>query len=217
MSKQRRKGFFLVFEGIDKCGKSTQIKLLAQRWRQKGLPVVLTREPGGTPLGENIRQLLLDARGDVSPEAELFLYEASRAHHVSRVIGPALRAGKIVLCDRFSLATLAYQAVGRGLPIKETAHLNTLAASGLVPDLTLVLDIPVKESVRRMAGTRDRMEAKTSFLQKVRAAYLCLAKTEPHIKVVNANRSLKEIHQNIFLIAENHPLLKARAPQGTNS
>lgn len=199
----------MVFEGIDKCGKSTQIELLAKRWAREGRRVVLTREPGGTVLGEKIRRLLLDQKGDVSPLAELFLYEASRAHHVSRKILPALSEGRIVLSDRFTLATFAYQAAGRGIPWPTTRSLNRLASFAVEADLTVVLDVSVEEALKRMGTKRDRMEADPSFLEKARRAYLQQSRRLPRIKVIPGTDSIEIIHRRVVALADAY--LKASA------
>lgn len=196
------RGFFLVFEGIDKCGKSTQAKLLGRYLKQRGLAPLLTREPGGTRLGEGIRKMLLKTQAPVCPQAELFLYEASRAQHVQEKILPALKAGRFVISDRFALATLAYQGLGRGLPLGDVRYLNKMATSGQRPDLTIVFDIAVNEAWRRMGAKRDRMEQEVSFLRKARNAYLRLAKTEQQTLVIAARGTPKEIHDKILEIPQ---------------
>src|SRR5271157_786725 len=144
-----RKGLFITFEGIDGCGKSTQSKLLAGRLKRAGYKVVYTREPGGTRLAEKLRDILLHPANKISPLAELFLYEASRAEHVSKIILPAVRSKKIVVCDRFFDATVAYQGYGRGLDLNVIETLNRFASTGLTPDLTILLDISAREGLKR--------------------------------------------------------------------
>ncbi len=154
-------GRFITFEGPEGAGKSTQLGLLGEWMKRGGLPVRTTREPGGTALGAGIREILLAPQGgEVSPLAELFLYEADRAQHIQEVIRPALAAGEHVLCDRFFDSTTAYQAYGRGLPAELVEELNARATGGLVPDLTILLDISPSEGLRRARGgvSGDRLE-----------------------------------------------------------
>ena len=186
------KGRFLVLEGIDGCGKSTQIKFLS-KWlptcgiMPKDASLLLTREPGGTALGEALRNLLLHPPGDKSPEplTELLLYAADRAQHIEQVINPALRKGDWVLSDRFSGSTLAYQGYGRQLNISLIQQLDTIATKGLEPDLTLWLDIPVKESLNRRGTTQnDRIEAEgEAFLIKVASGFDSLSKKNQWVKI----------------------------------
>lgn len=185
---------FITFEGIEGCGKSTQIALLAAALQQTGQRVVLTREPGGCPIANQIRSVLLDAANSaLVPMAELMLYAASRAQHLSEVINPALAEGAIVLCDRFSDATRAYQSFGRGLNRQTIETLNNLACNGIGPDLTVLLDCPVEVGLGR-AGQRiettsgpreERFELESlAFHQRVRDGYLQLAAEEPHRFVI---------------------------------
>lgn len=174
------KGFFVVFEGIDGVGKTTQARLLASSLAQRGYPVLSTREPGGTDLGEGIRGLLLDRTLAPVPWAEVFLYAASRAHHVATKIRPALEKGYVVVCDRFLDSTLAYQGFGRGLDLEELERINLLAAGDLVPDLTVLLDMPVEEALGRLSGRLDRLEREdVEFFCRVRQGYLWLAEKHP--------------------------------------
>ncbi|MCK5106735.1 MAG: dTMP kinase, partial [Elusimicrobiales bacterium] len=138
----RKKGIFIIFEGPDRSGKSTQAKLLVKWLEEKNRKVVLTREPGGTKLSENIRKILLDPHSSISPLSELFLYEAARAQHTSDTIMPALKKGQVVISDRFTLASIAYQGYGRKLPIKTVETLNRIATDGLKPDIIIILNIP---------------------------------------------------------------------------
>ncbi|MCB0384873.1 MAG: dTMP kinase [Bdellovibrionales bacterium] len=172
---------FLVFEGLDGAGKSTLISGVEAHLKALGQMVHLTREPGGTPLGEEIRQQLLRVEGDTPvPRAEMLLYEAARAQHVDRVIRPGLAAGKWILCDRFAPSTVAFQVGGRGLDPKAIAYLNNYATDGLLPDLVVLVDLPVEESLARMAKReektgqeKDRFEREErAFHEGVRASYL---------------------------------------------
>jgi dTMP kinase len=194
------RGLFVTYEGIEGAGKSTQIGLVGSRLRSRGLGVRVSREPGGTPLGEALRALLLEGRGGrVEPLVEALLMVADRADHVSRVLRPALTAGEIVLCDRHADATLAYQGGGSGLPLDLLGHLNRIATGGLVPDLTVFLDLPPERAAERLAarGQRglDRFEAEpTAFFERVRGCYLDLAAAEPgRWLVLAATRPAEEL------------------------
>lgn len=184
------RGVFITLEGADGCGKSTQAGLLADALGARGREVVRLREPGGTPISEKIRALLLDsANAEMVPEAELLLYEASRAQLTRQVIEPALERGAVVLCDRYYDSTYAYQAGGRGLDETIVRQSNVLGSCGRVPDRTLVLDLdPAIGYARATAGGADRMEAEgLAFQERVRAAYLRLADEEPaRVRVVDA-------------------------------
>ncbi|MEK6544067.1 MAG: dTMP kinase [Elusimicrobiota bacterium] len=195
--ERSKKSFFLVLEGLDKCGKSTQARLLEHFLRRNRIPCLLTREPGGTGLGERIRDLLLKTKGHVADRAELLLYEASRAQHVTEKIAPALAAGKFVICDRFTLSTVAYQGLGRGIALSDVKGLNDFACHGVSPDLTIVFDLPIGECERRMTGTRDRMERERSFLRKVRKAYLRLVGRMRDCVLLDAARPPDAIHGHI--------------------
>lgn len=180
---------FITFEGIEGCGKSTQVQLLARRLADDGYTVRLTREPGGCPIADQIRQILLDAGNSaMTPLAELLLYAAARAQHVREVIAPALAAGEIVICDRFTDATVAYQGYGRKLDLPVIEQLNRLAAEEVRPDLTVLLDCPVEvgleRAISRINGTQgareERFELESrQFHERVRAGYLHLAQQEP--------------------------------------
>ena len=186
-----RRGKLITFEGIDGCGKSTQMRLLGQYLTGRGVAVVSTREPGGTELGRKVRSALLDGgAGSVEPLAELLLYAADRAQHVRRVILPALAEGKVVLSDRFYDATTVYQGYARGFDLKLVNQLNELATGGLKPDLTLLFDLDVetglKRTMRRGDGTGvtaagpDRLDQEpVEFHECVRQAYLDIAAREP--------------------------------------
>lgn len=184
------RGIFITLEGADGSGKSTQTELLAEVLLARGREVVRLREPGGTPISEKIRALLLDpANAEMSPECELLLYEASRAQLTRQVIEPALARGAVVLCDRYYDSTYAYQAGGRGLDETLVRQSNVLGSCGRVPDRTLVLDLdPALGYARATAAGADRMEAEgLAFQERVRAAYLRLASEEPaRVRVVDA-------------------------------
>ncbi len=185
---------FVTFEGIEGSGKTTQIRRLSDHLKARGTPHLVTREPGGTPLANEIRALLLSPRDEpVSPETELLLYEAARAQHVRAVILPALAAGTAVLCDRFCDATLAYQGFSRGIEASRIEWLNGFAAAGAVPDLTILLDLAPEDGFRRIAGRGrilDRLEAESiAFHRQVREGYLSLCRRHPgRIVLVDASR-----------------------------
>jgi dTMP kinase len=184
----------ITFEGIEGCGKTTQLKLLAEQLGSRGHEVTVTREPGGCTIADRIRTILLDADNSaMTPMAELFLYGAARAQHVAEVIAPALAAGQIVLCDRFTDATVSYQGYGRGLDLQVITELNRLAAGDIRPDLTLIVDCPVETGLERAMtrinnsrGAREeRFELESlQFHKKVREGYLTLARQEPERFVV---------------------------------
>ena len=195
-------GLFITFEGPDGCGKTTQMKLLAEYLEKKGEEVVLTREPGGKGLGEKVREILLNYDGEVSDRCESFLFLADRAQNIDIIVNPAVKAGKIVLCDRHIDSTVAYQGYGRGLDIERINMLNNLATNGKKPDLTFVFDVDVETSMKRVGKEKDRMEsAGIDFHNRVRQGYLELAKQEPQrIKVIDATKSIEEIHDEIINI-----------------
>jgi dTMP kinase len=177
------KGFLITLEGPEGSGKSTHIERLAAYLRTQGRAVLMTREPGGSPLGMAFRRILLEQGEGLTPLAELFLYEADRAQHVADVILPALALGKIVLCDRFTDSTLAYQGWGRGLNRTAISTLNTIAAHALVPRLTILLDVPVERGLKlahQKKKGHDRLErAGLPFHHRVRRGFLALAKANP--------------------------------------
>lgn len=178
---------FITFEGIEAAGKSTLIAALNDDLRANGENVLVTREPGGTPLGDHIRQIWRDPASAIDPLAEALLMSADRAQHVAAVIAPALRAGTTILCDRYFDATIAYQGFGRGLDIEMLLQLSMLATSRLTPDLTVLLDIPPEVSLARVAarGPADRMEREdVAFHGRVRAGYQELVKRFGHRFVV---------------------------------
>lgn len=195
-------GLFITFEGPDGCGKTTQMKLLAEYFEKKGKEVVLTREPGGKGLGEKVREILLNYDGEVSDRCESFLFLADRAQNIDIIVNPAVKEGKIVLCDRHIDSTVAYQGYGRGLNIDRINMLNNLATNGKKPDLTLVFDVDVETSMKRVGKEKDRMEsAGIDFHNRVRKGYLELAKQEPkRIKILDATKSIEEIHKDVINI-----------------
>lgn len=194
------KGLFITFEGGDGCGKTTQIKLLDEYLRNKGYETLLTREPGAKGLGEKIREILLNYDGDVSPRCESFLFLADRAQNIDCIVKPALEKGVIVICDRHTDSSVAYQGYGRGLDIDRINMLNNLATSGLKPDLTIVLDVDVETSQARVGSQKDRMEsAGIEFFKRVRQGYLEIAKKEPErVKVVDSTQSIEDIHKKVL-------------------
>lgn len=181
---------FITFEGIEGCGKSTQSRMVLDLLQKRGVPTLWTRQPGGCELGGRLRSLLLGREGDgLTPLSELFLYLADRAQHVAEVIRPALAAGKVVLCDRFTDSTVAYQGYGRGLDVSLIHRLNAVAVDGCLPDLTLILDLPVETGLTRARSrnadqgqteAEGRFEAEeTAFHQRIRDGYLTLATENP--------------------------------------
>jgi dTMP kinase len=198
-------GQFVTLEGVDGSGKSTVLSHLGQALAAQGYPVVLTREPGGTDIGRAIRAVLLDVESTgMSPLCEAMLYAADRAQHISEVIQPALEAGNLVLCDRFTDSTIAYQSFGRGLERAWVEQLCEVAADGLVPDKTLLLDLPVEEGFRRLAhrratqdeGRREaRLDEETiAFHRRVYAGYRALAEASPdRFVIVDASRPVEEV------------------------
>ena len=196
------KGLFITFEGIDGCGKSTQIRLVTEYLDAKGMDYLLVREPGGTVIGEKIRSVLLDKENnEMSPSAELLLFEAARAQIVEEKIRPALDAGKAVICDRFYDSTFAYQGVARDLGEDLVISLNDIATSGLAPDITFLLDLSVEDAFARRKGrgeADDRMELLgLQFQESVRDGYLKAASRFDRIKVIDANRTPEEIFGDI--------------------
>lgn len=195
---------FITFEGADGCGKTTQIELLNKYLQEKGFKTLVTREPGAKGLGEKLREILLNYDGEVSPNCESFLFLADRAQHVDCVIKPALKEGVIVLCDRHTDSTVAYQGYGRQLDIAQIKKLNEIAVNGLKPDLTIVFDIDIETSMQRVGKTKDRMEsAGMDFFNRVRNGYLAIAKDEPNrVKVINAADTIERIHNQVVELVE---------------
>ncbi len=199
---------FITFEGIEGCGKTTQIKLLAAHLLQHDLQVVLTREPGGCPIADQIRAILLDADNSaMHPSTELLLYCAARSQHIAQIIQPALQSGALVLCDRFSDATLAYQHFGRGIERSKIDLLNSFAVQGLKPDLTILIDTDIniglpraKSRINASQGPREeRFELESNaFHQRVRDGYLQLAQEDPQrVVVVNGAATIDALAEEI--------------------
>ncbi len=208
-------GTFITFEGIDGSGKSTQLRLLSSFLRLGGCEVVVTREPGGTPLGLRLRAALLDAQEQVDPLTELLVFAADRAQHVRRLLRPALESGRVVLSDRYADATVAYQGSGRGFSPELISEIVGLATEGLKPDLTLLFDLPVDESTTR-TGRRsdkqkvDRLDAEDAeFHARVRDAYLRIAAAEPdRVRVIDTSGPVDETHARVKEIVV--PFLESR-------
>lgn len=193
---------FITFEGLDYSGKSTQVRRLEATLRTSGDDVLVLREPGGTTVGESIRTILLDrATVRLTPAAELFLFSASRAQLVEEVIRPALRRGVVVICDRFYDSTTAYQGGGRGIDADVIRAVNAAATGGLVPDLTLFLDVPGDERIRRceaVGAAHDRIESNgEDFYRRVRDAFIRLAATESRFQVIDGTKPEQEVARQI--------------------
>jgi dTMP kinase len=199
--------FFITFEGIEGCGKTTQIGLLTSYLKRIQRPFLLTREPGGTEVGERIRRILLSSENaGIEPMAELFLYAAARIQHFHQVISPSLHEGNVVLCDRFADATLAYQGYGRGLDLAWIEKIHARTVENVMPDLTFLLDVLVEEGLRRAlkrmekhTDKEDRFEREAlDFHQRVRDGYLALARREPErIIVLDGMKDEETIHHEI--------------------
>ena len=196
-------GRFITFEGMDGCGKTTQLRILANTLRESGRPVVETVEPGGTEIGQQIRRILLDpANSAIHPRTELLLYFGSRAQNVEQVIRPALAAGRTVLCDRFTDSTLVYQGCGRGLDSSVVLDLDRIACQGLKPDVTVLIDIDLETSLARARRRNQRTDSSESrideechaFHERVRRGYLALAEREPErFKVIDGRAPVAEV------------------------
>jgi dTMP kinase len=203
-------GQFITFEGIEGCGKTTQIKLAGEYLKQRSIPFIITEEPGGTPIGRKIREILLNkgSLGEINSEAELLLFSAARSQHVKDVIIPALKECTLVLCDRFYDATLAYQGYGRGLDIDFIRFINDFSSVNLKPGLTFLLDLPVEIGLKRAMNrisrikegrAEDRFEREdVEFHKRVRAAYLFLAEQDNNrFRVINSTQDIETVHQEI--------------------
>jgi dTMP kinase len=192
-------GKFVTFEGIDGAGKTTHLAWLAERLREKGAVVTVTREPGGTPFGERLRELLLDRTQQLDPATEMLLMFAARRQHLSDVIVPALKEGRWVLCDRFTDATFAYQGGGSGVPWTDIAEVERLVHGELQPHITVLFDVPPGVGRRRSAQARtpDRFEQEQeAFHARVRDAYLRRAREHPaRIRIIDASRSIEEVQK----------------------
>jgi dTMP kinase len=193
------RGLFVTFEGGEHSGKSTQAAAIAERARGQGIDVVTCREPGGTPLGERLRDALFSLESAPSPAAELLTFAAARAELVATVIRPALDQGALVLCDRFADSTVAYQGYGRGLDLEMIAAVNAAATSGLVPDLSVLLEIPVQDARARLTEGDYLEREDEAFHERVRGGFLAVAEAEPaRFVVVDATRDRDEITDAIW-------------------
>ena len=197
-----KNGLFISFEGIDGVGKSTQLDLLVQFLAEQGQTVCRTLEPGGTDLGREIRELLLHRKGEVAPRAEALLFAADRAHHVATVIRPALERGEVVVTDRYLDSSVAYQGSGRELGFEQVRDLSLFAVDGLLPQLTVLLDLDANKAAARRSNTGaepDRLErAKNGFFEAVRESYLKMAAAEPsRWLVLDAEQSVDSMQQQI--------------------
>jgi dTMP kinase len=199
LRKTERRGTFIVFEGVEGAGKGTQVRLAREFLEELGHPVLVTREPGGTELGERLRDSLLDHNESVDSRAEALLFAASRAQHVSRVIRPALEEGKVVLCDRYLDSSLAYQGTGRGLGEQDVLSLNVWATQGLFPDLVMLLHLEPDRGLARIGTEQDRFEAEDeSFHAKVADAFLKIAEDHPErFRIINADAPPDVVHMRI--------------------
>jgi len=203
------KGKFITFEGSEGCGKSTQSRLLYEYLKAKGKRVIYLREPGATKISEKIRDILLDARNDgIFPECEMLLYMAARAQIVGEVISPALKSGKIVICDRFLDSTLAYQGYGLGMDIDLIKKVGSFTTRGIIPDLTLFLDLAVKRGLKHRQANLDRIEKRSvAYHLRVRRGYLKLARKEPgRIKVVKVEEDKYKTQAAIRKLVEKYVL-----------
>lgn len=199
-------GRFITLEGIDGAGKSTHLQWLADQLRHRGRKVIITREPGGTPLGERLRAILLDHRSDMDADSETLILFAARREHLERVIWPALREGTTVLCDRFTDATFAYQGGGRQMPWSRLAALEQWVHPGFQPDLTLLFDVPVDVSRERLSknDTLDRFEREqTAFFERVRQAYFDRARADgKRFRIIDASQPLAAVRTQLLSVLE---------------
>jgi dTMP kinase len=202
MGTEIKKGKFITFEGADGCGKTTQLNLLKEYLLNEGYDVLVTREPGAKGLGEKVRDILLNYDGVVSDRCESFLFLADRAQHIDTIVKPAVDEGTIVLCDRHTDSTVAYQGYGRGLDLNQINMLNNIATNGMKPDLTFVFDVDIETSMRRVGAEKDRMEsAGNDFFNRVRNGYLEIAKNEPsRVKVINATMQIEDVFEQVLKI-----------------
>jgi dTMP kinase len=207
-------GTFITFEGIDGSGKSTQLRLLNSFLRAHGCNALLTREPGGTKLGLRLREALLDATEEVDPLTELLVFAADRAQHVRGVLVPALESGAVVISDRYADATVAYQGAGRGFAPELIAQIVQLATGGLKPDLTLLFDVSIEESITRT--TRRSLDIEhAQFHERVRHAYLQIAQAEPErVKVIDTSGPVEQTHYRVTKLIV--PFLKSRGHLNTD-
>lgn len=199
-----KRGYFITFEGSEGAGKSIQVEILASHLREEGYPIVVTREPGGTRIGEQIRAITHNQENvDTEATTEAYLMAAARAQHVAQIIEPAIAAGKIVVCDRYVDSSIAYQGYGRKLGSDVIANLNALAVNGAKPDLTMLLSLPPEVGQKRRsksAKTKDRLDLQQhDFYSRVHDGYLALAKKEPNrYVVINAEKSIVEVAETVW-------------------
>jgi dTMP kinase len=201
------RGPFITLEGPEGAGKTTQVKLLSKQLDIAGIAHVVTRDPGGTPLGRQIRRILLNPENPVQPMAELLLYQADRAQHVAEIIEPELKAGKLVICDRYVDSTMAYQGYGRGIDFELIKELNKIATGGLMPELTILFDIESSDGLARLhPGGHDRLEREAlEFHLKVRKGYLESAKKEPERwRILDASKPLTQAQSELRKIIFDH-------------
>lgn len=202
--ENRKNGLFISFEGIDGCGKTTQIELLKKYLNEKKYETIVTLEPGGCEIGKNLREILLFHKGYVSDIAEMFLYLADRAQHIQEIVLKNINEGRIVLCDRCIDSTVAYQGYGRKGNIEQINLLNKIATNGIEPDLTIVFDVDIETAQKRIGNTKDRMEKEgIEFHKRVREGYLELAKNYPkRIKVINSNQEIEKVFSDLKSIID---------------
>ncbi len=204
-------GKFITLEGPEGAGKSTQARLLSKYLKEKGYPSVWTREPGGVSIAEQLRELLLNPDSKIFSRAELLIYAAGRAQHTEELINPALQAGKYVICERYIHASLAYQGYGRKLNLDLIRNLNDIATGGINPDLTVIFDIPVKKGLQRTkdSGNQlDRLESENlQFHRRVRKGYLKLSKEEDNIVVLDACKSISDLHLELISVLKNKTII----------
>ena len=205
MRRESTAGKFITLEGAEGAGKSSLMSAISEWLAARGLEVLASREPGGTPVGEVLRDLLLDPKHPITPMTELALMFASRAQHIEEIIKPALAKGVWVICDRFTDSSYAYQGSGRGFNLESISAFEALTIDNYAPDLTLLLDIPVELGLQRAAqvGEPDRFEREaTEFFQRVRAGFLARAETEQRIKVIDASADKDAVERHALLLIE---------------
>lgn len=200
----KNRGMFITFEGIDGCGKSTQLENLKKYLEEKNYEVISTLEPGGSKLGQQLRQILLHYDGFVSDVAELFLYLADRSQHVEEIVQKNVEKGTIVLCDRHIDSTVAYQGYGRKQDIEKIEFLNNIATKNKKPDLTFLFDVDVEIGQKRVGKEKDRLEKESlDFHKRVKEGYLKIAQNEPdRVKVINANMTIEEVFKEVKKIID---------------
>ena len=214
MRRESIAGKFITLEGAEGAGKSSLMSAISEWLAAKGLEVLPSREPGGTPVGEVLRDLLLDPKHPITPMTELALMFASRAQHIEEIIKPALAKGVWVICDRFTDSSYAYQGSGRGFNLESISAFEALTIDNYAPDLTLLLDIPVELGLQRAAqvGEPDRFEREaTEFFQRVRAGFLARAETEQRIKVIDASADKAAVERHALLLIEQLWLISEQA------